>query len=48
MLSNTAVDNNAINITMVTLHNFASFSRSLLFCIFVDIDIDLFYLWYED
>lgn len=45
---NIAVDNNAIVITMVMLHNFASFSRSLLFCTFVDRDTDLFYLWYED
>lgn len=45
---NIAVDNNAIIITMVMLHNFASFSKSLLFCTFVDINTDLFYLWYED
>ena len=45
---NIAVDNNAIVITMVMLHNFASFSRSLLVCTFVDRDTDLFYLWYED
>ena len=45
---NIAVDNNAIIITMVMLYNFASFFRSLLFCTFVDINTDLFYLWYED
>ena len=38
-IRNTAADNNAIIITMVQMHNFASFSRGLLFCTFVDVDI---------